>query len=48
MKALFLSIALVLSADAGLNHGQATKGVYHILASSLGSFGTSVADWVWH
>lgn len=44
MKALFISIAVLMSADAAFNHGAVTKGAWQVVRHSFSATGGAVSD----
>jgi hypothetical protein len=44
VKALFISIAVLMSADAAFNHGAVTKATWQIVRHSFSATGGAVSD----
>ena len=44
VKALFISIAVLMSADAAFNHGNVTKNTWQIVRHSFSATGGAVSD----
>jgi len=44
VKALFISIAVLMSADAAFNHGAVTKNAYQIVRHSFSATGGAVSE----
>ena len=44
VKALFISIAVLMSIDAAFNHGNVTKGAWQVVRHSFSATGGAVSD----